>query len=173
MMECNHFSPSSWSVSMPVTTAAKAAKALGIHPLFLVPDVVQTAEYYRDVLGFQILNYYGDPPCFVFVRRDRVDIMLKLAQSADQVQTNGRHGVWDAYLWVDDWEAIREELRQRKANIVGETPQTSYATKELDVEDATAFAYASLRTRRAILEKTKKEVISISAAYDLLVSVSL
>ena len=27
-------------------------------PQFTVPDVVQTAEYYRDVLGFQIAGYW-------------------------------------------------------------------------------------------------------------------
>ena len=27
-------------------------------PQFAVPDLVQTAEYYRDVLGFQIAGYW-------------------------------------------------------------------------------------------------------------------
>jgi hypothetical protein len=31
-------------------------------PQFTVPDLVRTAEYYRDVLGFHIAGYYGTPP---------------------------------------------------------------------------------------------------------------
>ena len=38
------------------------AKALTVTPLFLVSDVVRTAEHYRDHLGFRILNYYGGHP---------------------------------------------------------------------------------------------------------------
>jgi hypothetical protein len=40
-----------------------------IVPQFVVPDVVRTAEYYRDVLGFTILGYFLDPPVYAMVRR--------------------------------------------------------------------------------------------------------
>jgi catechol 2,3-dioxygenase-like lactoylglutathione lyase family enzyme len=115
------------------------ARALTVNPLFLVPDVVKAAEHYRDRLGFRILNYYGDPPCFVFVRRDRVDLMLKQAASPDQVRPNGAHGVWDAYVWVDDFDAIRGELAARGARVVAESPATSYGTREIEVEDGNGY----------------------------------
>src|SRR5262245_34494940 len=115
------------------------ARALTVNPLFLVPDVVGAAEYYRDRLGFQILNYYGDPPSFVFVRRDRVDIMLKRAEVADQVRPNGAHGVWDVYIWVDDFDAIRDELAARGAKVVGGSPATPYGTREVEVEDCNGY----------------------------------
>ncbi len=114
-------------------------KVLTITPLFLVPDVVKSAEYYRDVLGFRIGDYYGDPPCFVFVSRDTVDIMLKLATAPDQVHPNGAHGVWDAYLWTASFEEIREEFRAHAAKIVSESPSTFYGTKEIDVEDRDGY----------------------------------
>jgi hypothetical protein len=38
-----------------------------ISPSFLVDDVVATAEYYRDVLGFSFDRYWGEPPCFVIL----------------------------------------------------------------------------------------------------------
>lgn len=37
-------------------------KFLGIAPEFLVPNVKEAAEYYRDVLGFEINSYFLDPP---------------------------------------------------------------------------------------------------------------
>src|ERR1700730_1115965 len=118
------------------------AKAQSVTPLFLVPDVMRAAEYYRDYLGFHILDYYGEPPCFVFVRRDRADIMLKLAESPDQVRPNGAHGVWDAYLWIDDFDAIREELAARG--------RSTWRT-------ATVTACASPRTLRNAAELRRPE----------------
>jgi catechol 2,3-dioxygenase-like lactoylglutathione lyase family enzyme len=35
-----------------------------IAPNFIVPDVVATAKYYSDVLGFTSVRYDGDPPVF-------------------------------------------------------------------------------------------------------------
>ena len=49
--------------------APSSAKFLGISPCFLVDDVVKSAEYYRDVLGFHFERYWGEPPCFVIVIR--------------------------------------------------------------------------------------------------------
>ena len=45
-----------------------------IAPQFIVPDVAAAAEYYRDVLGFEILGLLGNPPVFGMTRRDGVEI---------------------------------------------------------------------------------------------------
>jgi len=50
------------------------AKCKSICPHFVVPDVVVSAEYYRDVLGFKIMGYWFDPPVFAIVARDNVKI---------------------------------------------------------------------------------------------------
>ncbi len=120
-------------------TAQAAPDLVAATPLFLVPDVVKAAEYYRDSLGFRILDYYGDPPCFVFVTRGWVQIMLKLAASAEQVQPNGVHDAWDAYLWVNGLDALHEELKTRGANILSVSPETVYHTKEVDVLDCNGY----------------------------------
>lgn len=39
-------------------------------------DGVRTAECYRDVLGFNIASYWGTPPVFTFVRRDKVELFF-------------------------------------------------------------------------------------------------
>ena len=41
---------------------------------FVVDDVVKSAEYYRDVLGFSFKRYWGEPPCFVMLERDGVQL---------------------------------------------------------------------------------------------------
>ena len=50
-----------------------------IAPQFTVPSVVQTAEYYRDVLGFEIRGYWREPPVFGNVARDGVELFFNLA----------------------------------------------------------------------------------------------
>jgi len=34
----------------------------------------KSAEYYRDVLGFSFNRYWGEPPCFVMLERDGVQL---------------------------------------------------------------------------------------------------
>jgi hypothetical protein len=56
----------------PQTKAA--AKCQAISPHFVVPDVVASAEHYRDVLGFKILGYFRDPPVSAIFARDDLEI---------------------------------------------------------------------------------------------------
>lgn len=124
---------------MTTSEASTKAAAHAISPLFLVPDVARAAEHYRGRLGFHVLNYYGDPPCFVMVRRGNVEIMLKLAESPEQVQPNGAHGSWDAYIWVSDFDAIKAELAANGAKIVCENLATPYGTNEIEVDDRDGY----------------------------------
>jgi hypothetical protein len=48
-----------------------------IAPYFIVDDVVSSANYYRDKLGFQYKRFWGEPPCFCMVCRSGIVIMLK------------------------------------------------------------------------------------------------
>ena len=61
-------------------------------PQFSVPDLVRTAEYYRDVLGFQIAGYWDGkqvglspqtPPLFAIVHRDNVEVFFNRADQPD------------------------------------------------------------------------------------------
>ena len=52
-------------------------KILGVAPYLLVEDVKKSAEWYRDHLGFDFVQLWGEPPCFVMVERDGITIMLK------------------------------------------------------------------------------------------------
>ena len=47
-----------------------------IAPYFIVDDVVASANYYRDNLGFQYERFWGEPPCFCMVYRSGVVVML-------------------------------------------------------------------------------------------------
>jgi len=56
--------------------AKSAVKCRMISPQFVLPDVVASAEYYRDVLGFRILGYFLNPPVHAIVARDSSKFIL-------------------------------------------------------------------------------------------------
>ena len=124
----------------PQTKAA--AKLTGISPEFIVPDVVAAAEYYRDVLGFQILGYFADPSVYAMVQRDAAVIHFGKADdgavpSSNQARRRGL-GI-DAYIWVDDLHALHAELKGRGAKIIEGPVQRVYNCLELLVDDLNGF----------------------------------
>src|SRR5262249_48896294 len=91
-----------------------------IWPQFVVPDVVAAAEYYRDVFGFQILGYFGEPPVYSMVRRDVVEIHLGRANSGAAAAPNAPHreDSLDSYVRVDNVDMLFDEFKGRGAHIV-------------------------------------------------------
>jgi hypothetical protein len=104
-----------------------------------VADVFETAEHYRDVLGFQFDQIYGEPPSFVIVERDGARLMFRQPPQGAPQPNNGSvvpHFPADVFLWVDDVEALAEELRSKHAEILhGPTYRPIWNGKELEVRD--------------------------------------
>jgi len=108
---------------------------------FVVEDVVATAEYYRDVLGFQILGYFAEPPVYAMVARDGVEMHFGKADDrpADVSSTQYRHVGFDAYIWVDDINALFDELTASGADIVEGPVKRIYESTEVVVKDRNGF----------------------------------
>jgi catechol 2,3-dioxygenase-like lactoylglutathione lyase family enzyme len=103
-------------------------------PQFTVPDVVRTAEYYRDVLGFEIDSYFADPPVFAIVRRGAVQVFFSLARGSE-VHTGRAPGAYDAYFYVTEVDALADELRGRGAEIIEGPVTRMYPQRELVVRE--------------------------------------
>ena len=112
-------------------------------PQFAVPDLVRTAEYYRDVLGFQIAGYWDGktvslapdtPPVFAIVWRDQVQVFFNRADQPD-VCTRPAEDAPNAYLRVIGIDALAEELRTRDAEIIDGPEDRTYGQRELVVKD--------------------------------------
>jgi len=121
-------------------TKAKA-KGKSVSPHFVVPDVVASAEHYRDFLGFKILNYFLDPLVFAVVARD--DVVIHFGGSDDGARpspniTRRSIGL-DAYIWVNDLDALYAELQGRGAKIIEPPAMRVYKCYELVVEDNFGF----------------------------------
>ena len=118
------------------------ARLRSVAPQFVVPDVVKTAEYYRDVLGFELLGYFADPPVFAMVRRDGVELHFGKIDVERSVQNNDmvRRGLGtDAYIWVDDIDKLHREFVGKGAEIVEGPIRRVYDCTELTVRDCNGF----------------------------------
>ena len=113
------------------------AKIIASAPVLLVRDVVAAADYFRDRLGFSYERMWGEPPSFCMVQRDGHTVMLSQAPADAALVPHWRvvHQMWDAYFWVDDVEALYEELRERGATIDYSLGTKPYGVKEFGVQD--------------------------------------
>ena len=121
-------------MSKPVSQA----KLKSIAPQYVVNDVVRTAEFYRDQLGFTILGYFADPPVYAMVARDGVEIHFGKADEGAELRFNEsvRNGLGnDAYIWVSDIDAIHRELSERNVEIVEGPVKRIYDCVEVVVRD--------------------------------------
>lgn len=119
-------------------------------PQFTVRDVVHTAAYYRDVLGFEIAGYWdgeqvhldaGKPAVFGIVRRDQVRLHFNRADQS-KVQTCQAEDAYDVYFQVTGVDALAEELRSRGADILDGPEDRVYGQRELIVRDCNGLILA-------------------------------
>ena len=113
----------------------------GLAPQFVVPDVVKTAEFYRDKLGFEILGYFLEPPVFGMVRRDNAEIHFGKADGGKtQVNEDVRRGLGtDAYIFVSDINALHAELLNNGVEIVEGPIKRVYNCVEITIKDCNGF----------------------------------
>lgn len=119
-------------------------------PQFTVPDVGQTAEYYRDVLGFEIAGYWDGeqvhydhtgPAVFGIMRRDAVRIHFNRADGTE-ARTGRAEGAYDVYFHMTGIDDLAEELRRRGATILDGPETRVYGQRELVVRDCNGLILA-------------------------------
>jgi hypothetical protein len=106
-------------------------------PVLLVSDVVASANYFRDCVGFSYDRFYGDPPHFCITNRDGHFLMLAKADDPSKITPYWKivDQMWNAYFWVDDAKALHDELVAAGAKIdygLGEKP---YGILEFGIQD--------------------------------------
>ena len=103
------------------------------------PDVVKTAEYYRDVLGFEISGYFGEPPVFGIVYRDHVEMFFSKSQTSELTPRTKTMGGLDAYVRVRGVRQLATELEEKGADIVEGIVTREYNQVELTIRDCNGY----------------------------------
>jgi predicted enzyme related to lactoylglutathione lyase len=93
-------------------------------PVLHVPDVVGTAAFYRDVLGFTW--DFGDETYAVVWRDNSAIHFVK-----DETGPTGIH----LFQWVKDVDAYYREIVDRGANVANEPADQPYGIREFGVSD--------------------------------------
>jgi predicted enzyme related to lactoylglutathione lyase len=112
------------------------ATLTGISPVLLVADLGRSVDYYRDRLGFTC-EVYGDPPNFATAGRDEATILLALAGESDRLVPHWKivDKMWNAYIRVDDVDALYAEVQERGAGIDYTIYDAPHGFREFGVQD--------------------------------------
>jgi uncharacterized glyoxalase superfamily protein PhnB len=114
-----------------------------IAPYFIVDDVVATANFYRDKLGFHYDRFWGEPPAFCMVKRNGILIMLSQLETTGVMRPNGlaveNGDAWDAYIWVENADALYEEFKTKGVTIARDLCDQPYGNRDFDVEDCNGY----------------------------------
>jgi predicted enzyme related to lactoylglutathione lyase len=112
------------------------ATLTGISPVLLVADIKRSVAYYRDQLGFEC-EVYGDPPDFASARRGEATLLLALCREPERIVPNWHivHNMWNAYIRVDDADAIYAEVQERGAGIDYTIYDAPHGFREFGVQD--------------------------------------
>lgn len=110
----------------------------GLAPILLAPDVQEALDYYRDTLGFEVGAYEGDSDVYGYARRDGCNIHIA---HADHCRPNSDlvSNLFDVYIWVDDVEAVHDELRERGANILHGPTERPWGMREIRVRELNGY----------------------------------
>ena len=101
-------------------------------PVIEVADVKKSAAFYDEKLSFSPGTFWGDPPAFCIVGRDTVTIALDRSREAGRAPQNQ---YWAAYVYVDDVDALAEELQAKGVEILRGPEDQPYGCREIDVRD--------------------------------------
>lgn len=106
-----------------------------IAPQFFTTDMAATLAYYRDKLGFDCIGTFGEPPFYAIVARDDRPIHFRLADPPPPNPDKYADELLDAYLFVDDADALYAEYRARGIEFTRSLGSTEWQTREFVVKD--------------------------------------
>lgn len=114
-----------------------------ISPCFIVKDVMASATFYRDQLGFEFRHLSPErAPYFAIVGRDATQIMLKaVAPEIQAVPNQPRHELapWDAFVYVDEPDLLADELAGRETSFHQPLAQREDRLLGFEVQDVDGY----------------------------------
>jgi uncharacterized glyoxalase superfamily protein PhnB len=106
-----------------------------IAPQFFAQDLPATLAYYRDKLGFECLGAWGDPPSYAIVERDGHRIHFRCTPCVATGPDKYADELLDAYLFVEDADALHAELAARGVEFARRIGNTPWHSREFVVKD--------------------------------------
>jgi uncharacterized glyoxalase superfamily protein PhnB len=106
-----------------------------IAPQFFTTDIPGTLEYYKDKLGFECRGTWEDPPIYAIVARDHHAIHFRCAEPPTANPEKYADELLDAYLLVEDVDALYGEYAARGVVFTRELGNVPWGGREFVVKD--------------------------------------
>ena len=106
-----------------------------IAPQFFTMDIPGTLAYYKDKLGFECSGTWQDPPVYAIVARDQQAIHFRCAEPPTANPNKYSEELLDAYLLVEDADALYAEYAARGVEFMRELGDTPWHSREFVVKD--------------------------------------
>jgi catechol 2,3-dioxygenase-like lactoylglutathione lyase family enzyme len=112
--------------------------------VLLVDDVGKALDYYRDQLGFEGHAWEVNPTHYGYASRGGCHVHFACFHG---VPPKPNHvpvppDMFDLYVYVDDVEALHEELAARGAELLNAPVNTEYGLREIRVRDPHGYVLA-------------------------------
>jgi uncharacterized glyoxalase superfamily protein PhnB len=116
-----------------------------IAPVFFTINIPAAVAYYKDKLGFECLGTWQDPPVYAIVARDQHALHFRCAEPPTPNPDKYPDELLDAYLFVEDADALYAEYAARGVEIVRELGNTPWRSRGFVVKDCDGrlLAFAS------------------------------
>jgi uncharacterized glyoxalase superfamily protein PhnB len=106
-----------------------------IAPQFFTLDIPGTLSYYEDKLGFKCLGTWQNPPVYAIVARDEQAIHFRCAEPPLANPDKYPDELLDAYIVLEDVDALYAEYAARGVEFTRELAQTPWHSREFVVKD--------------------------------------
>ena len=106
-----------------------------IAPQFFTTAMAATLAYSTDTFGFECVGTWFDPPVYAIVERDGHRIHFRLANPPTPNPDNYADELLDAYLNVEDADALYAEYAARGAEFTRPLCDTPWHSREFVVKD--------------------------------------
>jgi len=119
-------------------------KIIGSAPILLVKDVILSANYYRDKIGFCYDQFWGEPPNFCILNRGDFSLMLSQVEDEKYIVPHYKavENMWNVYFWVNDANSLYSELKGNGAIIDYELSDKPYGCREFGIQDIDGYDIA-------------------------------
>ena len=106
-----------------------------IAPQFFTTDLAATLAYYKEMLGFECLSTWHDPPVYAIVARDEHSIHFRVAGPPTPSPDKYADELLDAYIFVANADALHAEYAARGVEFTRALGDTPWDSREFVVKD--------------------------------------
>jgi len=106
-----------------------------IAPVFFTTDIPRTLAYYRDMLGFECLGTWQDPPVYAIVARDHREIHFRCAEPPTANSEKYSEELLEAYIFVEDADALYAEYAAKGVEFTRGLGNMPWKCREFVVKD--------------------------------------